>query len=176
MKTITNKEDMIKWATEINSGIGTMNAAKKCEYQDIWGHSSVGDIKKAFIEANGNRALITCSMHNVLGWEPIEELVKELAAHKANKIINEAIDAEMVEVNKMRSDIYKRESSLNDCIKGYWKRMRDLRRDNERLRSENARLQKANGNLWQTVMEHKNNAEKYQEKSNKYDTIKSLLA
>ena len=175
MKRIESKEDMLKWATAVNQGLWNMDTYR-CDFQDIYAHSQQKDLEHFFCELNGNRPLVACSVNNVMGWDGLEQLVRALSAHKANKIINEEMDRWEKDFAIRTQNIQKRELSLKECLKGYWKRISALRRDNLHLHFHNANLQKTNDRLLQDRREALAKVQELREKANKYDSLKSLLS
>lgn len=166
---IETKEDMINWANAVNSG---MTISEKCDYQDIFAHSNIETINTLFMEMNRERRLILSSVYNTMAYETVESLLLHYAKTKGNKIVNDTIEDQMNQVNQMRLDVYTRENRLKDCLKGYWKRIKDLRTSNEELKRREASYLQQIDSL-RTQLRH---AGIYKVKSDKYDAIKGLLA
>ncbi len=172
-KRITTKEEMVQWAREVNNGLSTK---QKCDYQDIWARSERDTLDKLFIESNGERNLIVCSVHNTMAYDEIEHLLKTWAVYQANKVVEKEMEACNNEWNKRQEVVTAQENALYDAKKSYWKRIIKLRRamsnlvarnsylqtDLDNCRKVNARLCRENGEL--------------KDKASRYDGIKSLLA
>lgn len=174
MKRIENQEDMLRWARAINSGL--MREHDKCDYQDVWAHSDQKTLDDLFMACNGDRKLVLCSVYNTMSYDEVERLLLHYGKVKGTKLVNDAYAAEMVEVNKMRGDVYKRENALTASLKTYWKRITALKRDNSFLQSKCDRLQKDNNELTQMRREYRLEIIQLRERADKYDAIKSLLA
>ena len=86
MRTIKSTEELVQWAKEVNQGLTTK---QKPDYQDYYAHSAVKDIEKWFIETNGDRKLILCSVYNTMAYEEVERLMLAWAKHKAQAIIDQ---------------------------------------------------------------------------------------
>ena len=172
MKTIESKEDMISWAKTINMGV---TIKQKCDLQDVWAHSNPDKLKTMFMELNGERRLVLSGVYNTMSYEAVEELLLHYAKTKGNKSVNDEIEREMTEINKMRSDIFKRENSLQDCLKGYWKRISDLRRSNDELKRRDTMRMETIANLQAQLRYARNEALEYKARADKYDRIKSAL-
>jgi len=136
LKRIESVEDMVKWATDINNGVGTLEKTR-CDYQDTWAHSTKEDLERFYLEANGKRNLITCSVNNVMGYDAVEALLLCWATSKANKII----DTELQEMNetydKRSGELREKETAFAECRKGYWKRIATMQRtiDNQNAKA-----------------------------------------
>jgi hypothetical protein len=137
VRTIQSKEDLVQWAKEVNNGL---SIKQKPDYQDYYAHSTRADINKFFIEANGERALIVCSVHNCMAYEEVERLLTVLANHKARKVINEEIEyyanqgaARLNALNKDREIFEAEKRSFKESMKPYHKRLAALRKRNEFL-------------------------------------------
>jgi len=173
MKRIESKEDMVKWAREVNSGL-TQKA--KCDYQDIWAHSSRVDIDRFFIEANGDRKIIVCSVYNTMAYEEVEHLLTVLAKHKANKII----DKEIEEYNKVydtRSyELLVREKAFSDCRKSYWKRIKSLRVKSEHLTTRTSWLESEVEEKREVIRRLQGEVLQHKTKARKFDELQSLLS
>lgn len=172
LKRIESKEDMLRWAKEVNNGI---TIKQKCDYQDIWARSNREDLNKFFIENNGDRALILCSIHNTMAYDEIETLLLHLAKVKAQKIIDKEIEYYSTDYLKKLGDITKRENSLKDCLKGYWKRIALLRKSNIELRRRDTYRDQEISNYKERIRKLQSEVYEYKEKADKYDTMKRLL-
>lgn len=174
IKKIETKEDMLMWATAINNN--PMSISEKCDFQDIWARSDRKTLDRLFIESNGSRNIIICSVHNTMSYEEVERLLKTWATDKANKIINTELETLTSDHMTKLNEVNRRENAINSCLKGYWKRIADLRRSNSELKRRNdanlTEIDRLRG-LLRTANE---NTRLYKEKADKYDTIKTLLA
>jgi len=141
MERIETKEEMIAWAQAVNSGI---TVKQKCTYQDIWAHSNPATLNRLFIECDGHRNVITCSVYNTMAYETVEALLLHWAQVKAGKIIDKEMEHYNTEIMKRESALNKREASFKDCLKGYWKRIQDLRKRDHNLTFKNNGLSKRN--------------------------------
>ena len=174
IKRIESKEDMLKWARAINNN--PLSIAEKCDFQDAWARSNYKDLERFFMECNGDRKLVLCGVYNTMSYDEVERLLLHYAKTKGNEIVNKAYDSEMVEVNKMRSDVFKRESTLKDCLKSYWKRIASLRKDNASLRAQVERMSTVRQEMLATINMLNKQRDELKSKADKYDSIKSLLA
>jgi hypothetical protein len=82
MRTIKSKEDLVQWAREVNP-----------DYQDYYMHSDLKAIDKWFIETNGDRKLILCSVFNTMSYDEVERLLLVWAKNKAQAIIDEEAES-----------------------------------------------------------------------------------
>jgi len=157
MKSIQSKDDFLAWAREINQGV---SLSRKCDLQDVYAHSKVADIDKFFIECNGDRKLIICSVNNCMAFEEVERLLTVLAKHKVNEMVRE----EQAELDKS------------------WREVADAQGEVGRLKSKVAELE-TRINVYQVEVARINKiawdyqvkANEYRINSEKFDTLKSLL-
>lgn len=109
---IATAEDFIAWAKDINNG---MPISKKCDLQDVYGHSRRCDIDSAFIAAEGERRLILCAVNNVMAFEEVEHLLSVLAKHKTNTLLKEEcaeLDEKTIALAKERAAFENEKKSL----------------------------------------------------------------
>lgn len=172
MTRIENKTDMLIWARHINNNIINMPMSDKCDLQDIWGHSAVGKIQDAFIACEGERKLVICSVSNVMDFQQVEDLLSHLAQYKCRK--QREIDEE--EFIKRDAELFRKEQAFKDAMKPYHKRMKELRRQNELLKSSNESIQQLADHRLDEMRAAKRDANDYHEKAIKYDQIRSLLS
>lgn len=165
MKKIETTEDMIFWAKNVNNGLST---AQKCNYQDTWGHSNPDTLKKLFIECESDRALIICSLHNTMSYDTVQDMLFHLARTKAQKIVDEEIEHYNNELIKKEKDLTERKASFTDCLKSYWKRIKDLRnevtrinKDKERAYDISIQLRRENADLRKEMQQYKKDAENF---------------
>ena len=142
-KKIETVEDMMAWANDVNRGL---SAAAKCDYQDYWGHSSDNLVKRLFVECPDHRMVLHAVFVNQ-SYEQVENLLNYLARTKANDIINEEWDKREKDISDRAKAITNREKTFNECIKSYWKKMREVLDDNMRLRAENKRAKEISSEL-----------------------------
>lgn len=173
LKEIKTKEDMILWAKIINES--PLSTAARCDFQDIWGHSNADLLKKLFIECEADRALIVCSLHNIMSYDTVQEMLFHLARTKAQKIVDEEIEHYNNELTKKEKDLAERKASFTNCLKGYWKRIKDLRNEVARVNEDKERaydigiqLRRENADLRKEMQQYKKDAENFR-------TIKGLL-
>lgn len=174
MKRIETKEDMIKWATAINNG--PMSAQDKCDYQDVWAHSERNTLDRLFIEANGSRNIIVCSVHNTMAYDELEHLLKVWAADKANKIINEEIERLTTDHMKRDKELSRKEAAFEEGKRTIYRKIKGLKRDSERLTRLNTDLLKRIEEYRNETFAANRHANEYERKANKYDAIKEALA
>jgi hypothetical protein len=174
MKRIETAADMMKWAKAINNN--PMSTKDKCDFQDIWAHSQRDTLNKLFMEVNGDRKLVLCGVYNTMSYDEVEILLLHYAQTKGRKIVDDAIEYEMNDVNKLRGELFKKENSLRDCIKGYWKRMRALRLENIELKRREAYRLIENDKYRDQLRELRREMSELREKAEKYDTIKRAIA
>lgn len=173
IKKIETKEDMLAWANAINNH--PMSISEKCDFQDIWARSDRKTLDRLFIESNGSRNIIVCSVHNTMSYEEVEHLLKTWAADKANKIINAEIETLTSDHMTKLNEVNRKENALNGCLKGYWKRIADLRKSNAELKRRNDAHLNEIDHLRGLLRMANENSRLYKEKADKYDTIKALL-
>lgn len=176
MYRIETKQDMIQWATEINNGLGTMDMATKCNYQDVWGHSEYNTVKNLFCSLNGERALIAQSIFNVMGYDALEDMVRNLAKSKAQQIIDDEMNYYNKEYEARDKALSSREAALKDSLKTYWKRITSLKETIAALKTKNDALIQRNEELHKVNASHHAKIAENQFKADSYDTIKRLLA
>jgi hypothetical protein len=173
IKKIETKEDMILWANAINSH--PVSIAEKCDFQDIWGHSDRKTIDRLFIEANGSRSLIICSVQNVMAYEEVEHLLKTWATDKANKIINAELETLTADHIKKYNEVVRQENTLNEGKRAIYRKISSLKDLHERLTRQNADLLKRIAEYRQETRAAKQQCLEYEEKAAKYDAIKQAL-
>jgi len=134
MWKIENLEQFVTWAKEVNMGTTT---ARKCELQDIIARSNFENLKKLFCEAKYERDLILCSIYNTMSYQFVEDMLKALAKHMAQEII-EKEEYRYMELNKQKIEISceldearKKISVLQDEIARLVKKCDTIRISNE---------------------------------------------
>lgn len=172
MNRIETKEELIAWATAVNQGL---TLKEKCDYQDIWAHSNPETIKRLFLDCNGERSLIVHSVFNTMSYDAVEDLLKTWAVAKANKVVEEEIERHYKDINKRDGEVFKRELSLKDCLKGYWKRMSDIKTKVNALTRRNNYLTQANEELRKELSQLRHANFTLADKAEKYDAIKAAL-
>lgn len=142
-RKIETKEQMLEWAKEINF----LNPIK-CDMQDIYAHSKREDLDRFFIELEGERKLVICSVNNVMAFEEVEHLLSVLAKHKVSqqmKIEYKELDERISEFESTKNDytemnekIVEIEIELNGSRKEYNKLYTDSRVWKEKARKYDA--------------------------------------
>lgn len=168
MKTIQTREDLIKWAREVNCGLGM---AKKADYQDIYAHSFEEDIERFFLDSASDRALILCSVYNTMSYDTVEKLLKCLVRAKVQKQMKD----EYEELDKRESALAKRESSFKESMKPFHQKMTKLRKRNEFLECAFSDLQSREAFLVEDNRALKREVNDLEAKASKYDTLRELL-
>lgn len=158
MKRIQSKQDFLAWANEINRGV---SLSRKCELQDVYGHSTVAEIDQAFIDADGDRALIICSVTNNQSFGEVERLLKVLAKHKVNELLKQEQD----ELDKSWKEVAKEKSEVAEMQN----RIDYLETRIGVYQSEVTRIN-------QLACEYKIKSEEYKTKAEKFDALKAILA
>ena len=179
MKTIETKEQLIQWAQEINRGLTTK---QKCDYQDIFAHSAMDDIKRFFIESNGERNIILCSIFNTMAYDTVEMLLKHWAKVKAQNILDKEMEYVNAEsINKLKILAVKENeltigiNTFEACKKPIYKRLASMTRELKVLRDKAEVTFENNCELTKENRDLRHALKAAQEKGFKYDTIKALL-
>jgi predicted RNase H-like nuclease (RuvC/YqgF family) len=162
MKTIQSVKDLIEWAEEINRGV---SISRKCDMQDIYAHSQQLAIDKYFIAAEGQRRLIICSVNNTMAFEEVERLLKVLAKHHVNSLLNQEQDdldaawrklaEEKNAFENAKKQIYRKITWLNETINGLAKTVDFCKKER---------------------IELSNKLAEFKEKAKKFDALKKILA
>jgi len=173
MKQIETKEDMIKWATAINNG--PVSITDKCDYQDVWAHSSRNLLDRLFIEASGSRNLIICSVHNTMAYEEVEHLLKTWATYQANKVIDRELELYLADHMKRETELHRKEQAFDEGKRTIYRRIKKLKQRTDRALEINAQLTKRIEQYRNDTNAANRHANEYEQKACKYDTIKAAL-
>lgn len=163
-----SKDDMIKWAREINFGV---SVNRKCDMQDEYAHTTHEDINRFFIEAEGDRKLVLCGVYNCMAFDEVERLLSVLARHKVSK----QMKLEYAELDKRESALAARERAQQDSRKPYYKKLAELNKTIEGLRRVNADLTNGFSRIKEERNAAKLDALQYEIEAEKYRKIKELL-
>jgi len=166
MKTIETTEQLITWAKEVNNGV---SLSRKCDLQDIIGHSNKETLKKLFIAANGSRNLITCSFYNTMSYDFVEEMLLALAKHKAQALIDK-------ESERLETEWTKREERLEDGKKAIYKKIATLKNNIDKLESKLEREKAENAVLRKKKMELSDEVKRLSVDAERFNIIKKLLS
>lgn len=161
MKTIENDIDFLKWAQEINMGV---TISRKCDLQDVYGHSRQSTIDKLFCSDVADRKLLACSINNCMGYHEVERLLVVLSRVKCNLMIAEEQEA----IDNKWNEIEREKAELLESKRAIYRRINTLERKCNRL-------QLLADSFKAVCSEERNKAAEYRSKSKKYDKIKSLL-
>jgi hypothetical protein len=132
MRTIKSKEDLVQWAREVNP-----------DYQDYYMHSDLKAIDKWFIETNGDRKLILCSVFNTMSYDEVERLLLVWAKNKAQAIIDEEAESLNADYIAKCKALHDREIAILDRERAVYdleKHVATLEHEVLTLRAEYARL------------------------------------
>jgi hypothetical protein len=179
MRTINSKEDLVQWANEVNRGLTTK---QKPDYQDYYAHSIQKDLDKWFLEANGERKLILCSVYNTMAYEEVERLLLVWAKEKAQRII----DRDMEETNKYYEEqcaklatrekaLSAKEQAFQECKKPIHKHIAGLRERNTFLEQSFSRMRANEVTLVEDKRAYQRQAKEYSEKAARLDSIREQL-
>lgn len=161
------------WANAINNN--PMSISEKCDFQDIWGHSDRKTIDRLFIEANGSRSLIICSVHNVMAYDEVEHLLKTWATDKANKIINAELETLTADHIKKYNEVVRQENTLKEGKRAIYRKIASLNDRQARMDRQKTELLKRLEECRQETRSAKQEIKEYREKAAKYDAIKQAL-
>jgi hypothetical protein len=165
---IESVADLVAWAKAVNMSLSPKDIP---DAQDIYAHSGYNDIARFFIEAEGDRKLILCSVHNVMPHEEVERLLKALAQHKVNK----EMEYYYAEHEKKETALNARINAFQDVMKPYHKKLETLRRRNAELeRMFQARNDRENG-LLQMIRQLRQEVLGLTGKAQKYDAIAAAV-
>jgi len=173
MNKIENIEQLIAWAGFINKGFLTLE--NKCELQDIYAHSGYNELAEMFMQCK-DRKLVLCSVYNTMGYDEVERLLKHFAKQKGKEIVNREMETQLETLDKREIELLKKEQAFKDCRKSYWKRINKLQTKLTITLRENEGKEMAIQCLFKEIAEYKKRLKKYQEKAEKFDTIKNSLA
>ncbi|HNS55597.1 MAG TPA: hypothetical protein PKO34_00970 [Smithellaceae bacterium] len=173
MKFIETTEQLIAWAKEVNNGV---SLSRKCDLQDIIGHSNTERLKELFISANGSRNLITCSFYNTMSYDFVEEMLLALAKHKAQALIDKESERLETEWTERFVLLEKREERLKDGKTVIYKKIATLKNTLARLESKLEREKDENAVLRKKKMELSGEVERLSADAKRFNIIKSLLS
>lgn len=162
MRTIESKNDFISWASEVNRGI---TLARKCDMQDIYAHTTVANIDKFFLEADGERKLILCSINNCMAFEEVERLIVVLAKDQARK-----------QLARHYGQLEKEEYALQARIKTFEESKKPIFKRIEELRREAGYFLERTNHFRTLYQQEATKLQQYQDKANKFDTLKNILS
>lgn len=168
MKRIESVTDFIQWAKEVNAGI---TEKRKCDMQDIYAHSSRNELDRFFIESEGDRKLIICSVNNVMAFDEVEHLLNQLARHKCNR----QMEQEYKELDRREGALAARERAQQDSRKPYHKKLASLQKTITDLQQKNAELIARSERMRTERNAAQIDALNYEIKAQKYDAIKEAL-
>lgn len=170
---IENIEQLIAWAGFINRGF--LTPGNKCELQDIYAHSGYNELAEMFMECK-DRKLVLCSVYNTMGYDEVERLLKYFAKQKGEEIVNREMEARLESLNKREIELLQKEQTFKDCRKSYWKRINKLQTKLDKTLKDNKEGERIITNLTHDNIDLRRKLKEYQEKAEKFDTIKNSLA
>jgi septal ring factor EnvC (AmiA/AmiB activator) len=174
LKKIETKEELLTWAKFINNN--PVIIKQKCDLQDIWAHSNQQTLNDLFMDGSSEtRKLVLFGVYKTMSYDEVERLLLYFAKARGMEIVNREITAQQKELDESRTALWKREQIFKECKKSYFKRMRDLKAENERLKRNSTTHTAAVENYRERLRAQQNELNECRTKAAKYDTLKQAL-
>jgi uncharacterized protein YoxC len=170
IKHIASKEDLLAWARFINGGCYSLH--DKCDLQDIYARSQRDDLDKFFIECEGDRKLVICSVNNVMAFDEVEHLLSVLA--KSKTLAQWELDN--IEWEKREAEVVRKERILDDAVRNNDAVVQNLVNANAQLKEEVAHLNESLRERGEEMYHLRQRQAEDTQKARKYDALKDLLA
>lgn len=110
-----------------------------------------------------------------MGYDEVERLLKHFAKQKGKEIVNREMETQLETLDKREIELLKKEQAFKDCRKSYWKRINKLETKLNRILRENEGKEMALQLQFKEISDLRKKLKLYQEKADKFDTIKNSL-
>ncbi len=173
MKRIESKEDMIKWANNVNS---VCKPKQISDLQDIFARSAIKDLKKFFINMEQNeKELLVFSISKAMGSSLLFEFIKDYSNYKAQQFI----ESESKDNDERWASIVKKEMDFETDKKKYQITIANSKRQIESMEKNNDRMSNTITSQYNRIIDLEKESEELSEENTKLmafeSHIKSLL-